>query len=130
LGRGGCHQAVGPQAVKHRHDVRATQAERALAGEEVDQLGVAPVRRLRSEHTQRDVFGSTASARGDSAFEQRGHGALGLADVLSGEQCGVSRGRCSSKWLLQQGLQVRTKSWWRRAPHATGLAGRSRRRAS
>ena len=40
----GCHQAIGPQVVKHRHDVRGRQAELALAGEEVDQLGVAPVR--------------------------------------------------------------------------------------
>jgi len=39
----GCHQAIGPQVVKHRHDVRGSQAELALAGEEVDQLGVTPV---------------------------------------------------------------------------------------
>jgi hypothetical protein len=40
----GCHQAIGPQVVKHRHDVRRSQAELALTGEVVDQLGVSSVR--------------------------------------------------------------------------------------
>jgi hypothetical protein len=87
------------------------------SGEVVDQLGITLVLRLCSEHPQRDVFGSPASARGESAFEQGGHGSLGLADVLSGEQCSISRGRFPAKWLLQQGLQ------------GTGLVGRSRRPA-